>query len=332
MGNNLSTIATQLLADGRGVFAADASPKTLGGRAKELGLNLNSLDDRLAYRKMTLSAPELGKYIGGVILHEEAIELAGMLKNHSMLPGVKVDQGTKEVSVGSVEKITLGLEGLANRLARFVQQGAKFTKWRAVFTISSSTPSQEVISKNAEDLATYAKVSQEAGLVPVVEPEVLMEGEHDLNACAQVTAKVGKAVFDQLAEKGVDISAMLYKPNMTLPGKSNTNHVEDLVIAKQTVDTLDQFLPDNLPGVVFLSGGQDAMLTTVRLNDIAKLWTRPSTRPSFSFERALEGPVMQVWAGKEKNVIQAQRVLLHRARCNSLASLGKYSQEVENEN
>jgi len=330
MDTNLPDVAKSLVADGHGVFAADASPKTLGMRAQEVGLNLDTLEARLAYRAMTLATNGLGQYIGGIILHQEALSLIPQLVKQNILPGVKVDQGTVEMAPGSVEKVTQGLEDLAPRLQTYHDQGAKFTKWRAVIVIGTQTPTVAAITKNAVDLAKFAKLSQQAGLVPIVEPEVLMEGNHTLERCKEVTQQVGQAVFIQLQNHQVDITAMLYKPNMVVAGRDCPQQ-QLSEVAKQTVQVMKSFVPTHLPGIVFLSGGQEAILATVRLNEIAQVGTGAPWQWSFSFERALEGPAMHVWRGKTENEAAAQKVLLHRARCNSLASLGHYNAGVEHE-
>ncbi len=330
MDDQLSQVARNLVAGGRGVFAADASPKTLGKRAQEIGLSLDTLEARLAYRAMTLATDGLGQYIGGVILHEEALSLIPELTKQNILPGVKVDQGTAEMQPGSIEKITQGLTDLPQRLEMYQYQGAKFTKWRAVLTITSQTPTAQNIDSNAAALASFARLSQEAGLVPIVEPEILMEGDHTSDRCADVTRLVGKKVFAALLEQEVDLSAMLYKPNMIVAGKNCPSQPSLSQVAEKTVGVMQEIVAAKLPGIVFLSGGQEAILATQRLNEIAKLGAGTPWRRSFSFERALEGPAMQVWAGKDENVSLAQQVLLHRAKCNSLASVGQYTMEVEN--
>lgn len=280
---------------------------------------------------MTLTTPDLGKYIGGVILNEEALSLIDVVTYPGIVPGVKVDQGTGEMQPGSAEKITQGLEGLADRLAEYVRAGAKFTKWRAVITITATTPTSANIDSNAKSVAKYAKLSQQAGLIPVVEPEVLMNGDHSLERCADVTRLVGKKVFQALLEQEVDLAGMLYKPNMVVAGQDCPAQSTLMEVAQKTVEVMREVVAPKVAGIVFLSGGQDPLLATQRLNEIASLGTGASWRWSFSFERALEGPAMQIWAGKDENISQAQKVLLHRAKCNSLASLGQYSEGVENE-
>ncbi len=328
---SLGEVASSLVADGQGIFAADASPNTLGTRAQSIGLSLKTLEERLKYRKITLTTPDLGKYIGGVILHEEALGLIDVLNSQGIVPGVKVDQGIVEMQPGSVEKITQGLEGLVNRLAEYARAGTKFTKWRAVIIIGTGTPTSANIDSNAQTLAKYAKLSQQAGLVPVVEPEVLMEGNHSLDRCADVTRLVGKKVFQALLEQEVDLTGMLYKPNMVVAGKDCPAQPTLMEVAQKTVEVMQEVVPPKVPGVPFLSGGQDAILATQRLNEIAKLGTGSTWRWSFSFERGIEGPAMQAWAGQDENISKAQQVLLHRAKCNNLASLGQYNESVENE-
>ena len=330
MDQLLSQVASGLVADGKGIFAADASPKTLEGRVEDSS-TLDTLEERLRYRRMTLTTPGLGKYIGGVILNEEALSLIDAVTSQGIVPGVKVDQGTGEMQPGSVEKVTQGLEGLADRLAEYARAGAKFTKWRAIIIITATTPTSANIDSNAKSLAKFAKLSQQAGLVPVVEPEVLMDGDHPLERCADVTRLVGKKVFQALLEQEVDLAGMLYKPNMVLAGADCPAQPTNAEIAQQTVEVMQEVVPPKVPGIPFLSGGQDAVLATQRLNEIAKLGAGAHWRWTFSFERALEGPAMQAWAGQDENISKAQKVLLHRAKCNSLASLGEYNEVIENE-
>ncbi|MDO8488287.1 MAG: class I fructose-bisphosphate aldolase [bacterium] len=331
MDTNLSQVAKDLVANGRGIFAADAGPKTLAKRAAEINLSLETVDQRLKYRTMTISTPGLSQYIGGVILHEEAMSLVSVLNQQGIKAGLKVDQGTVEMTSGSIEKITEGLEKLDQKLADASQAGAKFSKWRAVIIISSATPSSANVEANCETLARYAKLSQKAGLVPIIEPEVLMEGTHPLERCADVTRLVGKKMFASLLKHEIDLTGMLYKPNMVLAGKDCPSQPTVTEIAQKTVEVMQEIVPPKVPGIVFLSGGQEAGSATQRLNEIAKLGGGSPWRWSFSFERGLEGPAMQTWQGQEANIVAAQKMLLHRAKCNSLASLGKYTAEVEHE-
>lgn len=331
MDVSLPQVAYDLVSQGKGIFAADAGPKSLAKRGAEIGLNLESVADRLKYRELTLQTSGLNQYIGGVILDEEALSLGQLLKEQNILMGVKVDQGTAEAKPGSLEKITLGLDGLVARLAKFKQQGAAFAKWRAVIIISNGLPTFANILQNAKDLAQYALLSQQAGLVPIVEPEVLMDGDHSISKCESVTKQVGYAVFEALAKAKVDVTDMLYKTNMVVAGKASTSKPSLAEVTQKTLDTIRSFTPTELPAIVFLSGGQEAVLATQRLNEIAKLGADSPWRWSFSFERAIEEPAMQTWQGRAENVAAAQKVLLHRAKCNSLASMGKYTQEVENE-
>lgn len=327
-----------MLSNGKGIFAADASPKTIGKRSQSLGINLDNEDQRRRYREVILTAPDLEKYIGGVILHDETIRqstatgqsFVDVLQAKGILPGIKVDQGLVEMSFGSLEKVSQGLEQLDQRLDDYVQLGAKFTKWRIVVTIGQGIPTVENIDSNAKTLASFALFSQRRGLVPIVEPEVLMDGDHTIDRCLDVTRLVGKKVFQQLLMHEVDLSAMLYKPNMVVAGKDSPSQPTEHEVAQKTVDVMQEIVPPKVPGVAFLSGGQEALLATRRLNEIARL-AGASRRFSFSFERALEGPAMKVWNNKDENVSAARKVLLHRAKCNSLASLGQYSLEVENE-
>jgi len=330
--SELRVIARKLVEGGKGVFAADASPNTLEKRFAYMGIEVKDADTRLKYRLMTVSSPGLGEYIGGVILHDEAIRneaIRAAVTGGGMLIGIKVDGGAVEMAGFGGEKITEGLDGLRSRFGEYVGLGAKFTKWRAVISVGEGIPTRGCMAANALLMARYAAAAQEAGLVPIVEPEVLMEGTHTLEKCAEVTETLGRIVFDTLREQRVDLGAILYKPNMVVAGKGSSSQPDEYRVASRTVEVMKKVVGMDVPGVVFLSGGMDGKAATARLNEIARAGAGAPWRWSFSFERAIEGPAMDVWSGSDENVEKAQKMLVHRAKMNSLASLGKYTAELE---
>lgn len=328
--NNLEEVAKNLVQKGKGIFAADAGPETLGKRMQEAGIGEVGVETRKKYHEIIFSTPNLSNYISGIILHDEAVAgFATLIKNSGILPGVKVDGGLIDAPNYPGEKLTLGLDGLDARLEKYAAMGIAFTKWRAVIKIANNLPSLECIQVNANLLAEYAKKAQNAGLVPIIEPEILHEGEYDIDVCAKLTKLVGLVVFRTLEEKQINLAGIVYKPNMVIPGKDCLDQSTVEEIAKKTVETFLATIPDGVPGVAFLSGGQDAKQATLRLNEIAKIGVDTKLHWTFSFERALEGPAMQTWGGRPENAQKAQQILLHRAQMNSLASLGMYNQEED---
>lgn len=314
--DDLAETARWLVSPRKGIFAADASPATLQKRGDEVGLDLSVPEKRWEYRKLTILTPSLGEYISGVILHDEIVripESIKILENAGIVPGIKVDGGIKD-------GITMGLDGLEKRLEEYKMLGVKFTKWRMVVQIGKS--SDEEILLNIKGLAQYAYLAQKAGMIPIVEPEVVMEGDHSLEKCAEVTGELGRKVCRELLEQRVDFAGMIYKPNMILPGEMSMQKISDSEVALKTVGVLKKTISVGIPGIAFLSGGQDSIMATRRLNEIARIMDNP-WRMTFSFERALEGPAM-------RNLALAQDILLHRAKMNSLASMGEYTEEAEN--
>lgn len=322
----LASIAQQLVAPSKGILAADESFGNIEKKFQAIGIE-STEQTRQAYRELLFTTPELEKYISGVILFDETIRqktsdgvpFVDALKQKGMLPGIKVDEGLEDFGELG-EKVTKGLGGLAERLAEYATMGAVFTKWRAVFTIGSGTPSEEVIAENTKRLAEFASLSQLAGLVPVVEPEVLMDGDHAIIACREVTEKVLTELFVALKEKHVDLFGLLLKPNMVLPGSTAKDKSSDTEIAKHTLIALRNTVPTSVPGIVFLSGGQSPEEATQRLAAISM--SAKGTVPwqvSFSFGRALQAPVLAAWQGKPENVKTAQEALLARAEANSVA-------------
>ena len=331
----LETTAWALVAPGKGILAADESSPTIEKRFKSINVP-STEDNRRAYRKMLFRTPGVGEFISGVILFDETIRqkaadgtpLVEILRRQGILPGIKVDKGARALAGFSSEKVTEGLDGLRDRLAEYVQLGAKFTKWRAVITIGEDIPSQFCLEANAHALARFAALSQEAGLVPIVEPEVLMDGSHTIERHFEVTEAMQRLVFSALAEHRVVLEAMLLKPNMVLSGKECSQQATIQQAAEMTLRCLKRAVPAAVPGIVFLSGGQSDVQATEHLNALNQLGKAP-WELSFSFGRALQAPALKAWAGKGENVTTAQKALYHRARCNSAARFGKYSSEME---
>lgn len=325
---DLSDLAKQLLEKPRGILAADESSKSADKRLVGLGLE-GTPENRRLYRELLLTTPDLSKYISGVITYEETLKdttndgrpFAEVLKDAGLVVGIKVDQGTEPISEGSAEVHTNGLDGLAERLENYKTHGAKFTKWRAVYTISDNTPSEEVLEENAATLAAYAKVVQEAGMVPIVEPEVLMEGNHSIDRCEEVTGRVLGKVFTALTGAGVQLDGMLLKPNMVVPGVDG-EQVPAKVVAERTLKVLRNNVPDAVPGVAFLSGGQEAIDANARLRAMNVDGDLP-WRVTFSFSRALMMNALNYWKGDNAKWEAAQQIFLKNARASSEASVGK---------
>lgn len=329
--------ARDLVAPGRGILAADESLPTIEKRFAKINLP-STEENRRAYREVLITTEGMEEYISGVILFDETIRQKAqdgrpfpeVLSGKGVIPGIKVDKGTEELSEFPGEKVTKGLEGLSERLKDYKDLGAGFTKWRAVYSIGPQMPSPGIIERNAEALAQYALISQQAGLVPIVEPEVLMDGDHSIQKCEEVTTRVLTEVFRKLQEKEVDLTGMLLKPNMVLPGKDSGQKATAQEVAEATIRTLKNTVPTSVPGIVFLSGGQTAEQATEYLNEMNKTEGLP-WQLSFSFGRALQDPVLKSWNGSPENVAVAQKAFLKRARFNSLARRGQYRSEMENE-
>ena len=329
-----ATIAA-LLAPGKGILAADESLPTIGRRFAALDIP-STEETRLAYRGMLVTTPGLADFISGVILFDETlhqrIETGRMpeaLARLGILPGIKVDRGTVAMPGFSGEKITVGLEGLRERLAGYRNLGARFTKWRAVLSIGESAPTRACIEDNARSLGLFAALSQEAGLVPIVEPEVLMDGAHTLDRCEAAMGLALDALFDALSLHRVVIEKILLKTGMALSGRECPEQAGVGDVARATLRCLRRSVPAAVPGIVFLSGGQEGIAATQRLNAICASGVAP-WRLSFSFGRALQDDAMMAWRGEPAHGDAAQAALRHRARCNGLAVRGKYSAEAEN--
>ncbi len=327
--------ARELVAPGKGVLAADESTPTMAKRLAGVGLE-STAARRRGYRRILFTTEGLGEHISGVILFDETARQVDddgtpfpeLLRRRGIIPGIKVDRGTTPLAGSPGELATEGLDGLRDRCAEYAGLGLRFAKWRAVLRIGEATPSPAAIEANAHLLARYAALSQEAGLVPIVEPEVLMDGSHDLPTCARVTEQVLHEVYAQLVRQHVALSATLLKPNMVLPGSTCPTPVDDTDIATATVEVLRRSVPAAVPGILFLSGGQSDEEATARLDAVNRLAPQP-WELSFSFGRALQAPVLRAWAGEESNRAAAQSALLKRARLNGAARHGAYTVDLE---
>jgi fructose-bisphosphate aldolase class I len=331
----LETMARALAAKGKGLLAADESFPTITKRFEALGME-STEETRRAYRELLFTTRGIEEFISGVILFDETIrQKAGdgrsfveVLKGKGIIPGIKVDKGTVSMPGFPGEKITAGLDGLGERLADYRDLGAEFAKWRAVITIGPGTPTRANRIANAHGLALYAALSQEAGLVPVVEPEVLMDGDHDITSCEEATEDTLAAVFSALRDYRVKLEGMLLKPNMVLPGKKSPQQSSVEEVAETTLRCLRKTVPAAVPGIMFLSGGQSPEQATLHLNAMNKMGPHP-WEISFSYARALQEPPMKTWKGSAANVAAAQMQFYHRARCNSEARYGRYSEQTE---
>ena len=335
MKAQLQSTVESVLTAGKGILAADESLPTIEKRFKAVGVPSTEATRR-AYRQLLFATPGLSDFISGAILFDETIRqwdvsgvrLPDVLAHAGIVPGIKVDQGTVAFRDSPGEKITLGLEGLENRLPEYRELGARFTKWRAVLAIGSNLPSSACLEANARALAEFAAVSQAAGLVPIVEPEVLMDGAHTIEQCEAATARTLAVVFQALTSQGVDLGRTLLKTGMVLSGSHCPRQAIAADIAKATVRCLRESVPDTVPGILFLSGGQSEEAATERLNAICQEPDVPWTL-SFSFGRALQSPALKIWRGTAGNVPVAQTALYHRAECNGMAVRGKYSPAME---
>ena len=318
---DLIEIAHQLVAPGKGILAADESLPTLEKRFENIGIKSTPVA-RHSWRELLFSTEGIEKYISGVILFEETLQdksLVDLLLNKNIIVGIKVDEGKKPMPTSKKETITKGLSDLKERLPKYKKLGAQFTKWRAVYIIGEELPSHEAIYENANLLGRFAILSQEAGMVPIVEPEVLMDGSHDIAACAKVTERVLKVVFEELDNYKVNLKGMLLKPNMVLPGEDSSGKASPQEIAEETLKVMSTVVPSGVPGLVFLSGGQSATEATENLRALNSLGGTPSWELSFSFGRALQSTAMKIWKGDPKNLKFAQEEFLKRCRLNSEA-------------
>ena len=333
----LYSTAQALVADDKGLLAMDESDPTCNARFAQVGIP-QTVEARRAYRELLVTTPGLGECISGAILFDETIHqqtkdgrsFVAVLMQAGIIPGIKVDLGTTAMAGFPGEKITEGLDGLRDRLREYVHLGARFAKWRGVLAIGESTPSLECIEANMQALARYAGLCQEAGLVPIVEPEVLMDGVHTLARCVEVTEAVLRTLFSRLYAQRVDLQGVILKPNMVLPGKECPRQESVEQVADATVTCFLRAVPAAVPGIVFLSGGQSAELASARLNAMnVRFQERRPWALSFSFSRALQQRALQIWAGQEANVGIAQQALFHRAACNRAACGGMYDVAME---
>ena len=328
--------ARALVAEGKGILAADETVPTLTKRFATLKIE-STEDSRRAYRELFFTTPDMSAFISGVILQDETIRqknagdrpLPEVLSRQGVIPGIKVDTGAKMLAGSPEETVTEGLDGLRDRLKDYAAMGARFAKWRAVIRITDRLPSPMCVQANAHALAQYAALCQEQGIVPVVEPEVLMDGAHTIERCEEVTGSVLHAVFDALYGQCISLEGMLLKPNMVVSGKECRLQASIEDVAAATIRCLRRCVPASVPGIVFLSGGQSDVLATSHLNAINRLDQPKPWRISFSYGRALQDSAMEAWRGKQQNLQAAQQAFYHRAKCNSAATLGRYSSALE---
>ncbi len=335
--HDLHETALALVAEGKGILAADESDSTIKKRFDSIGLE-STEDNRRAYRDMLFTAEGTEDYISGVILFDETIRQNGLdgtpfpklLESRGIIPGIKVDNGAKPLAHAEGETITEGLDGLRDRLGEYRELGARFAKWRATYSIGGGRPSEYCIWTNAHALARYAALCQEAGIVPIVEPEVLMDGDHSVEEAYHVTSKVLTAVYTELHDQRVELEGTLLKPNMVLSGYEASNRAGVDDVAESTLRCFYRHVPAAVPGIVFLSGGQSDEDATAHLNAINARGPHP-WEISFSYGRALQAPALKAWGGKPENVEAGQRAYYHRAKMNSAARTGVYAPEMERE-
>jgi fructose-bisphosphate aldolase class I len=336
MSQELTAVATTLIASGKGILAADETVPTLTQRFDALGIT-STEQSRRTYREMLFTTPGASEFISGVIMQDETIRqkdsagvaLSEVLVSRGVLPGIKVDTGAKPLAGSPGETVTEGLDGLRDRLNGYRHLGARFAKWRAVIRIAATLPTRSCVNANAHSLARYAALCQEQELVPIVEPEVLMDGSHPIGRCEEVTGTVLHAVFNALVDQGVALEAMLLKPNMVIAGDECAALSSVDEVATATLCCLRRHVPAAVPGIVFLSGGQEGRLATAHLNAINRLARAKPWTISFSYGRALQDPALEAWHGREENLAAGQQALYRRLRCNGAASLGTYSDAME---
>ena len=334
--NNLENIAKQMVTPGKGILAADESSGTIKKRFDTINVE-STEENRRDYREILFQTKNaMENYISGVILFDETIRqkskngptLVEVISNAGSLPGIKVDTGAKDLAFNSNEKVTEGLDGLRERLIEYYNLGAKFAKWRAVITIESSIPSDLCINVNAHALARYAALCQENEIVPIVEPEVLMDGAHTIDRCYEVTKRTLEVVFSELVAHGVNLKGICLKPNMVIDGTLVTDKSSPKTIAEKTISCFKEVVPEDVPGIVFLSGGQSEIEATENLDQMNKIGNLPWNL-SFSYGRALQASALQAWSGKVENEETASMAFNHRAEMNSLATLGKWDAGLE---
>jgi fructose-bisphosphate aldolase class I len=331
----IEKIAKQIIAEGKGILAADESTGTMTKRLDSVNVESSS-ENRLKFRETLFSAEGVKNYIGGVILYDETIRqktssgktIPELIKSFGSIPGIKVDTGAKILAGSPEEKITEGLDSLRDRLADYYKLGARFTKWRAVYNISEKYPSELSIQSNAHALGRYAALVQEAKMVPIVEPEVLMDGSHNINKCYEVTSKVLKECYKELKLSNVNLKATVLKPNMILPGNKSKDKSNSEEIAKLTIECLKENVPNEVPGIAFLSGGQTEIEATQNLNEINKV-NDTTFLISFSYGRALQQSALKNWGKNIKDITNTQKIFNHRSKMNSLSTSGKWTPDLE---
>ena len=331
----LNEIAKRMCAKGKGILAADESTGTIAKRFKSI--NVENLEkNRLNFRQTLFSSSAMKDYIGGVILFDETIKqktilgptMPELISKHGAIPGIKVDKGAKPLAGSIDETITEGLDGLRERLKEYYDLGARFTKWRAVYKINDNFPSSQSIKSNAHALARYASLVQEANMVPIVEPEVLMDGSHDIDKCYQVTADVLNECFNELANHKVNLKGIVLKPNMIIPGSKSSKKSSNEEIAKKTLDCLKKNVPSEVPGIAFLSGGQSEIESSKNLNEINKI-NDSNFLITFSYGRGLQASALKEFGKKQDNIESIQKAFNHRAKMNGLSSKGEWSEDLE---
>ena len=332
--HELRAVAESIVADNKGILAADESTGTIKKRFDSIGIE-STEQSRQAYRNLLFTTPGIEDWIGGVILYDETIRqraddgtpFAGLLASRGIVPGIKVDTGAHDLAGFPGETVTEGLDGLRERCAEYRQLGARFAKWRAVITIGDGIPTDGCIRANAHALARYAAICQEQDLLPIVEPEVLMDADNSIETCYDATSRTLHAVFDELFGQRVDVTGTLLKPNMVISGKGSPAQADERRIAELTIESFKRHVPSAVPGIVFLSGGQSEVEATHNLNEINRIggpWPL-----SFSYGRALQASALEAWRGEPANVEAGQQAFAHRARLNSLAVAGEWNAELE---
>ena len=335
--SDIENIAKQIIAKGKGILAADESTGTMTKRLSSVNVE-STAENRLKFREILFSSEGMKNYIGGVILYDETIKqktssgktIPELIESSGSIPGIKVDTGAKKLAGSPEEKITEGLDGLRERLTEYYKLGARFTKWRAVYNISDRFPSELSIKSNAHALARYAALAQEAKMVPIIEPEVLMDGHHDINKCYEITSKVLKECYKELTLHKINLNGTILKPNMILPGDKSKNRSNSLEIAKMTIKCLKKNIPTEVPGIAFLSGGQTEIEATQNLNEINKI-NDTNFLMSFSYGRALQQSALKDWAKNIKDTNNTQRIFNHRSQMNGLSTSAKWNIKLENQ-
>ena len=335
--SEIENIAKLILIKGKGILAADESTGTMSKRLSSVSVESTS-ENRLKFRETLFSAEGMKNYIGGVILYDETIKqkassgktIPELIKSSGSIPGIKVDTGAKKLAGSPDEKVTEGLDGLRERLAEYYKLGARFTKWRAVYNIFKKYPSEMAIKSNAHALARYAALVQEAKMVPIIEPEVLLDGEHNINKCYEVTSAVLKECYKELKLHKINLKGTILKPNMILPGNKSKNKSNTQEIAKMTLKCLKENVPTEVPGIAFLSGGQTEIEATENLNEINKI-NDTGFLMSFSYGRALQQSALKNWAKDIKDINKTQKIFNHRSKMNGLSTSAKWNIDLENQ-